>query len=295
VSRVALALSALVLALALAGGCGRLGYDPLPLSASIDAATTDAPADATATDAPPDPDAAPAPDYCSVLPALASAPVLDGVLEPGLTLRELVPVAWIGPGAAPPAGQSARYAAAWRPDGLYAYVEVVDPSRVPAPSSQFRWCGDGVEVYVDDDGSFASPPAYDDPGTRQIIVAAPTDATTPVQGGEAWCSSCGDTVPTELPGAALVAVPRRDGYAIEALVVASDLARTSWTLAAGRRVGFDLAVNVSTPAPTNDACVFDGTSRGSDLGQYFLSATSAGAIFPFDHVQAFCTPALLPP
>jgi hypothetical protein len=277
---------------ALVAACGRLGYDALE-STRGDAAPADG-ADA-AGDAPPAPDAAPALDFCSVLPALAQAPTIDGVLEPGLTLRPIDPSQWYGSRAGIPAGQTARWAAAWRPDGLYVYVEVVDPSRLPAPAGEFRWCGDGVEVYVDDDGLWLNPHVYDDPGTRQLVVAAPADATSVVHGGEAWCSTCGDTVPRELPDAPFIAVPRADGYAVETFVGADELARASWSRAAGDSVGLDVAVNVSESAPTGAACVFDGTSSGNQRGQYFVRADVGAAVYPFDDTFAFCTPTLLAP
>jgi hypothetical protein len=280
----------------LVAACGRLGYDALESTTSPDASPSDAaPAADAPPDAPPAPDAAPALDFCTVLPALASPPTIDGVLEPGLTLRAIDPAEWFGAGTGIPAGQSARWAAAWRPDGVYVYVEVVDPTRLPAPAGEFRWCGDGAEVYVDDNGLWLNPHVYDDPGTRQLVVAAPADGTTVVHGGEAWCSTCGDTVPRQLPGAPFVAVPRQGGYAVVTFVGAYEIARSTWSLAAGDHVGLDVAVNVSESAPTGAACVFDGSSSGNQRGQYFVRADVASAVYPFDDTDAFCTPALLAP
>ncbi len=264
--------------------CGRIGYDPL------DQSGRDA---GLAPDAGATPDAGAAPDYCAELPALAAVPVIDGQLDPGLVLRPLTPVAWTGAGVLP-AGQHAAYAAAWRPDGLYIYVEVVDPDRVPAAPGQFRWCGDGVELYVDADGSYASPPAYDDPGTRQLIVGAPADAITAVHGGEAWCPSCGDTVPRDRSGSAFISVPRADGYAFEAHVLATDLDQFLWTPGAGEALGIDLAVNVSASLPTGLPCISDGSSAGSRVGSYYLRVSANAPVFPYDTVDAFCTPTLRP-
>ena len=274
---------AVALLAALLAGCGRLGYD------ALDGDPTDArPGDAAVLDA------APAYDFCAELPALASAPVIDGALEPGLRLRPLEPLGWIGPAGGPPPGQRADYAAAWLPDGFYVYVEVVDPGRVPAAPGHFRCCGDGVELYLDADGSYANPPAYDDPGTRQMIVAAPADELGAVTGVEVWCPTCGDTTPTILAGAAFVTVPVPGGYTFEAQVAAADLGLSAWPSGAGDTLGFDLAVNVSAEAPTGDACIYDGSSAGSRLGAYFLQLSTTGPAYPFDNVRAFCTPALLP-
>ena len=276
--------------LAVLAGCGRFGYDAHGLD-GLDAATADAdPADAPADATPPPP----APVYCDELPRLADVPTIDGNLEAGLGLRALPPDLWLPTATSPPAGQSASYALAWLPDGLYVYVHVVDSSRVPADAGQFRWCGDGVEVYVDDDGSYDASPLYDDPGTRQLIFAAPANASTGTSGGEVWCATCGDTVPDELPTSRFVTVPVTDGYAFEGRVVAADLGLATWTLAAADHIGLDLAVNVSGDAPTGDGCVYDGSAQGSRVGEYFLRIGPGTDDYPFNGVTAFCRPVLTP-
>src|SRR5262249_4302906 len=114
-------------------------------------------------------------DYCTAtLPALPEAPVLDGVLDCGPALVPLPVQGWTGTQALPDT-QRARYALAWRPNGLYFYVEVDDPLVLPAPGGLDTWCGDGVELYADADGKFAAPLAYDDPGTIQLLAAAPAE------------------------------------------------------------------------------------------------------------------------
>ena len=55
-------------------------------------------------------------------------------------------------GRSHPPDASAQYAVAWRPDGLYFFVRVHDPSLVPANPSEFSWEGDEVELYMDSDG-----------------------------------------------------------------------------------------------------------------------------------------------
>ena len=42
----------------------------------------------------------------------------------------------------------------------------------PDPASP-AYFGAGVELFVDDDGVFASSPGYDSPGTMQMIVVSP--------------------------------------------------------------------------------------------------------------------------
>jgi hypothetical protein len=112
-------------------------------------------------------------DYCLQLPALAQAPALDGVLDCGPTLIDLPALGW-NSSQSMPSDTHARYAAAWRPDGLYFYVEVDDPLRLSALASDVDpWCGDGVELYADADGKFYSAPDFDDPGTMQLLAVAP--------------------------------------------------------------------------------------------------------------------------
>ena len=294
----------------LTGACGRIGFqrEDTALDAGLDAGL-DAALDA-ALDAGPDggldggldgggdggpdggpdggadggPDAGPEPDHCASIPALSTIPVIDGVPEPGLRWQALVPVDWTG--AQPlPADLSARFAVAWRPSGLYVVVDVTDGSRVPAPSGSGEYCGDGVEIYADDDGTFASPPAYDVPGTRQAIAAAPGDDVTPVSRGSLWT-----TMANRAPWTSgFVAAPRPGGYVVEALIEASVLGLPSWTLAAGRRVGLDLSINVSLPG------MQPGGDCGYRLGQYFLRVQTTATTCrgrPFCDVRAFCRPVL---
>jgi len=128
------------------------------------------------------PDAATGSDYCTSLPALPVAPVIDGVVDDDLPLVDVTPVGWTG-GATPP-DATTQYAVAWRPDGIYFFVRVHDPSLVPAEASEQAWQGDAVELFADSDGRFSSPPAYDNPGTRHFIVAAPSSAASSAARGE---------------------------------------------------------------------------------------------------------------
>lgn len=251
------------------------------------------PVDGAPGDAAPDADAGPSSgDFCEDIPALARAPVIEGTLEPGLTLRVLVPVGWTG--ADPiPAGHDARYALGWRPDGLYIYVRVRDATLAPAAAGDWAHCGDAVELYVDSDGTFTASPAYDVPGTMQFVVAAP-DASGPARRGQRWNNVSqlqGDWTSTSF-----IASPEADGYSVEAFVAAADLDLSTWTLASGLSVGVALAVDLSDRQP--DAGADAAAGCATRLGQYFNhiapSASSACGVEPFCSTDAFCVAPLLP-
>ena len=227
-------------------------------------------------------------DYCRELPALSEDPSIDGDIEPGLLLLPVAPVGWRGLHAIPD-GYAMSYAAAWRPEGLYFFVQVQDPDRNPAVPADFVWMGDAVELYVDADGVY--PPAFegDDPGARQLTVSAPVDDTTP--------STRGETYVVMAPGVAwdsseFVAVPTPEGYDVEAFIVAADLGLSSWVLGASDRVGIDLGHDVSlAPGET-------GTDGNRD-SQYFLHILEPppgnGTEYPFLNENAYCTATLLAP
>jgi hypothetical protein len=229
-------------------------------------------------------------DYCASLPSLAADPLIDGVLEPGLTTTSIAPLWSSEFGNLPiPPGVGARYALGWRPYRMYFFVEITTPKRWPATPAEHAYCGDAVELYVDDDGNYAAPPVYDDPGTRQLIVAAPDDASSSIARGEIYRSS---SLLGPWTSTLFRAFSRPDGYAVEAVVVASDLGLASWSLAG--RVGFDLSVDVSVP---------DGSSTNLPpcnvryrVGQFHLRVTGSqpgctdGG--PYCDVAAFCNPAL---
>lgn len=263
--------------IALASACGRIGFAPAdgPDGASpVDDANT---IDAVIA----------VPDYCALLPALASLPVLDGVLEPGLVLAQLTPAGWtsgLSPVPAQPANVTAAFAFAWRPDGIYALIEVHDPDRYPSPMAGSPFCGDGIELDVDGDGMFAAPPSYDRPGTRQFVASAPPDAVSTINSGYAFEM----TTPVGAWSSGFVEVPTPDGYRLEAMIGAAELG-VPVNLAGGGRIGIDVAINVSVP---------DGVSRPAGncmpnlrLGQYSWHVTTP-VDWPFHNVLAFCTPAL---
>jgi hypothetical protein len=226
-------------------------------------------------------------DYCMQLPALPQPPQLDGRLDCGPALIDLPATGWNSPQAMP-SDNHARYAAAWRPDGLYIYVEVDDMLRLPALAGDVNpWCGDGVELYADADGKYDSAPDYDDPGAIQLLAAAPArDSSMPLAVDARYHTRsqlrAGDWSATRH-----VMLPRDGGYALEAFVAAADLELASWRLASGGTVGFDIAINVSVADETQQV------GCGHSLGQYYLRLSSlpcsVDSCRPYSNAAAFCT------
>lgn len=277
-------------------GCGRVGFDPedvvyptidasSPVDATQDAAldvrdaTPDVTRDVTADVAA---DAGRAP-YCQAIPALAAAPTIDGVLEPGVVLEPIVPAFWTG-NAPIPSGQSAQLGMGWTNDGVYFYVSVDDRTSVVAPMMEEDYCGDGAELYLDWDGANAMAPMYDDPGTRQFIVAAAFGAGVRANRATSYVdtSSRGAWRSTRFG-----AFGRSAGYVVEALVTPADLGLPAATRI-GARVGFDISINVSPERAAPGVC-------GGRLGQYFLRALgTANTSHPYLNSGAFCTARLVP-
>jgi len=225
---------------------------------------------------------------CDELEALASAPVIDGKLEPNLTLLR-----WLDQTDPElPAGMQVAVALAYRPNGVYFYFDVVDPTLDPAPRDALTYCGDGVELYVDDDGKIQAPPAYDSPGTMQFIVAGPSEVGTPAHRGQRF------TFPNEPSGDStdlgewrsqnFVAVGTTRGYTVEAFVVASDLGLDAWALAPGAKIGWNMSFNIGGPQPPGiDAC----TTRNQQF--HFRLASSGACTPPYCNASALCTPTLV--
>jgi hypothetical protein len=190
-----------------------------------------------------------------------------------------------------PSDSHARYAAAWRPDGLYFYVEVDDAKVVAAlKNDKGPWCGDGIELYADNDAVYTAAPNYDPTGTIQLVARAPGDDPT----GNVLATDGRYHTRSSKPlgvwaTSGHVSVLRDNGYALEGFVSYEDLYLNSWTLSAGGKVGFDIAVNVSADSGQKAAC-------GTNLGQYYLRVSSlpcnGDACRPYSNVAAFCTPTL---
>ncbi len=227
-------------------------------------------------------------DFCSGLPALGSAPIIDGLSDSSFALRALPRDTWREPKNPLPSSEGAEYLLGWVPGGIYFYVQVLTPDVRPSPGEPL-WCGDAVHLFLDGDGRFASPPSYDTPGTRQFIVPAPEGASPNTTRAGA----------TGAPGSAFEAwrAPRfgaflRDGgYSVEALITPSDLG-APLELVAGSQVGFSLSISVSGVRLVPNAG--DPVCEGLRLGDFALALGDGACVSPHCNVDAFCSPTLEP-
>jgi len=213
---------------------------------------------------------------CAALPRLAAAPEIDGVLECGLSLHALAL-----PGMSLPAAVS--YAAAWSDAGFYVYIEV-HAARSPSRGElEPLYCGDAVEIFVDSDGLPGSDGRYNAPGTMQFVVGAPDGAdmsTGRFLGGEPQ----GPWISTNLSVA-----PLADGYAVETLVVGSDLGLWEWYPTG--QIGFNLAVNLTGAGEPRGAPCTTG------VGQSVLRVAAPQLECdgrPWCDTRSFCWPTLDP-
>ena len=225
---------------------------------------------------------------CAGIPPLATEPAIDGTLEGGLSLYS-----WLtSETRASRAGVTANVSVAYRPNGLYFFVDVIAPTRDPAPLDAASYCGDGVELYADGDGTIIAPPAYDQPGTIQVVLAAPADGMSAAQRGERFLyPGSGDAVELGTwASSRFVTVPTPNGYAAEALLVAEDLDLMSWDLAPAGKIGWNLSLDIGGPEPPGiDAC----TTRSQQA--HFHLATSGVCTAPYCNAAAFCSATLQPP
>jgi hypothetical protein len=229
---------------AAASGCGRVGYDEhlVVRDAGLDA------------DVPP-----PGANPCDRFQRLGVEPTIDGAREPALGVASWTPAGWTG--AEPlPDGHAAVFAAAARPDGVLFYVRVTTPRplRPPAATAD-TFCGDAVEVFVDADGRFDAPPAYDDPGTLQVIVPAPEEGAASSARHATYRDG---RLQAPLEAAQVAAVRTADGFAVEVFVRLADLGVTGRTLGPGDRVALAFSVDIAREADGPGPC-------GRRLGQYY--------------------------
>lgn len=223
-------------------------------------------------------------DFCERLPELSATQVIDGELDCGPPLLTVDPVGWNGIDPVP-ANHVTSFAAAWRPDGIYFYVEVRGQVPTPHPEGTHISCGDAIELYVDGDGTVNEDGSYQKPGTMQFIIAAPTSETPSAIEIERFVEgeSQGNLVSYNFNTTML-----SDGYKLEAFITAADIGL--WTWPSSNYVGIDIAIDVSG-APENP-----NLSCGLRLGQYFLRLNDTGNSCkgePWCDARAFCTPELV--
>ena len=221
-------------------------------------------------------------DVCVGFGALPAPPVIDGTLDCGVPLWSMPVVVASGPGPIP-ANIQAVIGAAWRPDGLYFFVSVsgAGPDRYPAPSSEVAWCGDAVELFVDQDGIFPNAPSYNDPGTAQLVAIAPPATDQVSTAGQVFRDG------NELGpwNGQFISRATDDGFVTEAFITASDLGLASWSLSAGANVGLDVSVDLGSATDPGD---------GARLGQFTIQLpdyTPTGCAAGCD-VGEFCVPQL---
>ena len=166
-------------------------------------------------------------DPCDALPHMAAKPVIDGVLECGLTLH-----LW-------PLLASVSYAAAWSDAGFYVFIEVHQAAGLLRPAAEPLYCGDALELFVDSDGQPGENGGYNTPGTMQFVVAAPQPGEAGPNTGRFLAGlSQGPWISSNLSVTQLA-----DGYQLEALIQGPDLGLWSWKPSA--QLGFNLAVNLA--------------------------------------------------
>jgi len=237
------------------------------------------------------PDAAPSlASPCEQLLHLGGEPLIDGMPELNRTLLELPRDTWRDPQNPMPDGLGAEYQAAWTDAGLYLYVQVTVLELRPSLDDSL-WCGDAVHLFVDSDGTFSAPPAYDAPGTRQFIVAAPADGSTP-NTTRAGVFTDTETVANSWVSPRFGAFPRPGGYSVEALIGANDLG-VATAFAAASSTAFSVAVSFSgvrlVPNPSDASC------EGRRLGDIALRFGAGDCVTPHCNVDAFCVSRLTAP
>ncbi|MCB9636653.1 MAG: hypothetical protein H6721_31470 [Sandaracinus sp.] len=254
------------------------------VDAGADAAGIDAGVDAAGIDA-----AVPtgcATDPCRALSRLTERPLLDGVADCVGEGASLPAELWNDVDPFPP-GVDSVLRAAWHPDGLYLFLEVTDPTVRPSTTSGAPWCGDALHAFVDDDGVFPGDASYDDPGTAQLIVTAPSaDGTFE---GTRWDPS---SARGAWPSSDFVAVRTASGWAVEVFLPRERLGRyVPW--AVGERLAWNVFVSLSGDATSSTE---DPVCRGARLGDYgmFDVREADRRLTPHASTRAFCSAALEP-
>ncbi|MDX2022049.1 MAG: sugar-binding protein [Deltaproteobacteria bacterium] len=200
----------------------------------------------------------------------------------------VIPTGWTGL-VPQPASSTARFAAGWTSTGLYFYAEIDTTERVASTNDASLHCGDSLEIFVDDNGTFLNPPAYDARGTRQFVIAAPNGNESTSKRAATWLLGQSGGLWT----GQYTSLSSATGFTVEALVDARDLGIDAWALQSGGLVGIDLAVNVG--GGSDPSC--------PRLGQYafrtaaipaFPAVAPEGCVAPWCNTDAFCKPELRP-
>jgi hypothetical protein len=232
---------------------------------------------------------------CGELPALAHAPVIDGEIECGLSERRDA-MEW-SLKTPQPNDFSVAWATAYFESGFYFYVDVVKPSVfVTADYKTTPWCGDAVHLFVDGDGRFDAPGAYDAADTRQIICTAPLDVAERSSECMIFNKAAieGAEVAKRFSSVQLTSFRTTTSYRFEGFLTAKELGLSSLALRAGAPVGYSLSVDNGGIFQTP----FDPKCRGRN-GESILKLASGAALLaartPHLNTAAFCTPVLAPP
>jgi Carbohydrate family 9 binding domain-like len=223
---------------------------------------------------------------CDALPRLDFDPVIDGFRDddcaaPLFASSDWV---WIAGVDGKDTTTTARFAAARVPSGVWFFVEVNDEDVLPAANAAV-YEADAVEVYVDTDGEFTNK-HYDEPGTVQLVIAAPR-TTDPSGSARVWrYIEMEDQGPHLMSSAG--AFTTGNGYVIEMIVRPGDVGMPTPTFS-NDKIGFNVAV---------DTCDADGLAEPctSRTGQLLFHCPTNGAgncsAHPADQTGAFCTPSL---
>ena len=135
-----------------------------------------------------------------------------------------------------------------------------------------------ADADIDDNG------AYDNPGTMQFIVAAPSesDPSAAIERQRFLSGAQSEWTPVMLATAV-----HADGYAVEVFLSAANLNLPEWSPVT--RIGLDVALDVSGTS---------GADCGNKVGQYFMKVDTAADTprngEPWGNTRAFCTPHSIP-
>jgi hypothetical protein len=227
---------------------------------------------------------------CRALGPLPQPPIIDGIVECGVELQP-ADMSWSLPGAVP-SEFAVRWAAAYTPEGLYAFAEMQKPQVFTATEQSVApWCGDAFHLYLDSDGVFNAPPKYDAIGTKHFICTAPPSRCFVLSDREG--TAFPRTRPPVIAGSQFTTVAFDGGLRFEAFVTAQELGVNSLSLDAGQLVGLSLSINaVRQGDPLIDGRCY---ARSGELTLQLASgAGTVDARHPRATPAAFCRPTIVP-